>query len=149
METSIWVILLAVGMPASMVAGYLARKFWAVRESSSVEAKSKNLIDQAKAKQKEILIQAKDKAIKVIDEAKKEVDDRRRELRHLQGRLEKREALFDQKILEMEGKQQRAMEAVVWMSSCPKRPSERMSPPRRFTSARAEMSIPPVPTVGS
>ena len=91
-------------------ASYLARKFWAVRESSSVEAKSKNLIDQAKAKQKEILIQAKDKAIKVIDEAKKEVDDRRRELRHLQGRLEKREALFDQKILEMEGKQQRVMD---------------------------------------
>lgn len=110
MNTSIWVILLAVGLPASMVAGYFARKFWAVRESASVEAKSKNLIDQAKAKQKEILIEAKDKAIKAIDEAKKEVNDRRSELKHLQDRLEKREGLFDQKILDLEGKQQKIMD---------------------------------------
>lgn len=110
MTNSIWIILLAVGIPAGMIAGYLARKFWAVRESSSVEAKAKNLIDQAKAKQKEILIQAKDKAIGVIDEAKKEINDRRRELRHFQERLEKREALFDQKILDLEGKQQKIID---------------------------------------
>jgi len=107
MNTSIWIILLAVGIPGGILAGYFARKFWAVRESATAEAKAKRLIDQAKAKQKEILIQAKDKALKVIDEAKKETEERRRELRRQQKRLEERESLFDKKILELESKQQK------------------------------------------
>jgi hypothetical protein len=43
----------------------------------------------------------------------------------------------------------RAMAAVMVISSCPKRPIVRASPPRRFTSARQEISLPPVPQVGS
>ncbi|MFA5069776.1 MAG: ribonuclease Y [Patescibacteria group bacterium] len=112
MNTSIWIILLAVGLPAGILAGYFARKFWAVRESASAEARAKNLIDQAKEKQKEILIQAKDKALSVIDEAKKEVEERRHEFSHLQNRLEKREALFDQKILDFEERQQGLLDKI-------------------------------------
>ncbi len=110
MNSSIWIIIAAVGILGGMFSGYYARKFWAVRESASVEAKSKSLIDQAKVKQKEILIQAKDRAIKVIEVAKKEVNDHRGELKHIQDRLEKREAFFDQKILDLEGKQQRIID---------------------------------------
>ncbi|MDZ7798951.1 MAG: ribonuclease Y [Patescibacteria group bacterium] len=110
MTTSIWIILLAVGIPGGILAGYFARKFWAIRESSTAESKAKKLIDQAKSKQKEILIKAKDKSLKVIDEAKKEVQERRSEIKHQQNRLEKREALFDQKILDLEDKQQRLID---------------------------------------
>lgn len=112
MGTSIWIIIAAVGILGGMFSGYYARKFWAVRESASAEAKAKNLIDQAKEKQKEILMQAKDKALQVIDESKKEVEERRHELSHIQGRLEKREALFDQKILDFEDRQQNLLEKV-------------------------------------
>lgn len=112
MNTSIWVILLAVGLPGGILAGYFARKFWAVRESASVEAKSKSLIDQAKEKQKEILIQAKDKALSIIEEGKKEGEEQRRELNRIQVRLEKREGLFDQKILDFEERQQGLLDKV-------------------------------------
>ncbi|MFH1367033.1 MAG: ribonuclease Y [Patescibacteria group bacterium] len=112
MNTSIWIILLAIGLPGGILAGYFARKFWAIRESASVEAKSKSLIDQAKEKQKEILIQAKDKALSVIEDAKKEGEERLRELNRIQGRLEKRESLFDQKILDFEERQQGLLDKV-------------------------------------
>jgi len=101
---------LVVGIPGGMIAGYFARKSWAVREAESVEAKSRALINEAKDKQKQILLEAKDKAIRVIDEAKKEAEQRRGEVLHLQERLEKREALFDQKLLDLEERQQKLMD---------------------------------------
>lgn len=101
---------MVVGIPGGMIAGYFARKSWAVREAESVEAKSRALINEAKDKQKQILLEAKDKAIRVIDEAKKEAEQRRGEVLHLQERLEKREALFDQKLLDLEERQQKLMD---------------------------------------
>jgi ribonuclease Y len=110
LENLIWIILLVVGIPGGMIAGYFARKSWAIREAESVEAKSRALINEAKDKQKQILLEAKDKAIRVIDEAKKEAETRRGEVLHLQERLEKREALFDQKLLDLEERQQKLMD---------------------------------------
>ncbi|MFC1598549.1 ribonuclease Y [Patescibacteria group bacterium] len=89
------------------VAGYVVRKILAKREAENVEEKVENLIKEAKNKQQEILLQAKDKALKVIDEAKNEERQRRQELSHLQQRLEKRESAFDQKLLDLENRQQK------------------------------------------
>lgn len=90
---------------AGFFVGYLVRKEIAKRKADSIEAKTINMIEEAKAKQREILMQAKDRALKIIDDAKKEENNRRKELNNLQNRLEKREALFDQKLLELESKQ--------------------------------------------
>ena len=52
-------------------------------------------------------MQAKDKALQIIDEAKKEEESRRKDFVASQKRLEKRESLFDQKLLELQEKQQK------------------------------------------
>lgn len=106
MAVSIWIILVAVGIPAGVISGYFLRKSWAVREAASAEAKARKVLDEAKAKQKEILLEAKEKSLQVIETAKKEEENRRRDLKEVQERLEKRESRFDQQLLELENRQQ-------------------------------------------
>lgn len=100
--TVLWALIALVGIPAGIIAGYFLRRTWAVREAQSVEAKSQALVEEAKSKEREILLKAKDQAIKIIDDAKREETDRHAELTRLQERLEKRESMFDQKLLEFE-----------------------------------------------
>ncbi len=84
------------------MSGYFLRRAWAVREAQSAEAKAQILLDEAKSKEREVLLKAKDQAIKIIDDAKREEVNRHTELQRLQERLEKRESLFDQKLLDFE-----------------------------------------------
>lgn len=90
--------------------GYYLRKITAVRRAGSIEERAEKLLAEAKGKQKELLLQAKDKALKIIEGAKREEEERRKELNYLQKRIEKRESLFDQKLLEFQEKQQRLHE---------------------------------------
>ena len=101
----LWAMIAMVGIPAGMIAGYFFRKSWAVREAQSAEARANSIVEEAKNKEREILIKAKDQALKVIDDAKNEEATRRAEITHLQQRVEKRESMFDQKLLELENKQ--------------------------------------------
>ncbi len=103
-------IVSAVAVIIGIAAGYFIRKTMAKREVEGAEAKAENLLKEAKNKQKEILLQANDKALNIIDEAKKEEQQRRRELSHMQQRLEKRESIFDQKLLDLENKQQKLLD---------------------------------------
>ncbi|MFZ5364746.1 MAG: ribonuclease Y [Patescibacteria group bacterium] len=86
------------------LSGYFIRKTVAKAQAKGVEAKMESLQKEAKTKYQETLYQAKEKAIQIIDEAKKEESNRRRELKSLQERLEKRENLFDKKLLDLEAK---------------------------------------------
>jgi len=91
-----------VGIALGIGVGYFVRKQIAQARANSVEAKAEKLLVEAKNKEQELLLQAKEKAIKVIDEAKREEEERRKELRQIQTRLEQRESLFDQKLLNFE-----------------------------------------------
>lgn len=106
----IYIVVPIVGFGVGIGLGYYLRKIWAIRRKDTIEAKIENLINEAKAKQKQILLTANDKALKIIEEAKTEEKERQRDLAHQQNRLEKREALFDQKILEIEGRKQEILE---------------------------------------
>ncbi|MEK7166908.1 MAG: ribonuclease Y [Patescibacteria group bacterium] len=103
-------ILLSIGFLLGLIAGYFLRKIIKARQINSAEIKAENLITVAKTKQKEILFQAKDRAIKIIEEAQTEEEERRKEMDHSQKRLEKRESLFDQKLLGLEDKHQKLQE---------------------------------------
>lgn len=106
METLLVVLALVVGVAGGFGAGYYVRKQLASKAKDSAEAKAQAIVNDAKVKQKELLVEAQEKSIKLIEESKKEEESRRRELRGLQDRLEKREGLFDQKLLELESKNQ-------------------------------------------
>jgi len=89
------------------IVGYFIRKQVGINQVNSAESKAEKIIADAKAKESEILLQARDKAIGIIDGSKKDEEIRRRELSHVQQRLERREALFDQKLLDLQEKQQK------------------------------------------
>ncbi|HCC23400.1 TPA: ribonuclease Y [Candidatus Falkowbacteria bacterium] len=95
----------AIALAFGFFIGYLVRKMIVKGKANSIEAKTQLLIEEAKNKEREILLKAKDKALSLIEEAKKDEQTRRRELKNIQTRLEKREELFDQKLLELETKQ--------------------------------------------
>jgi len=86
--------------------GYIARKQWAKNLQDSVEGKIKRMLADAKSKEKEILLEAQDLAIKVLDDAKVDAKQLRQETELAKRRLEKREALFDQKLMDLENKKQ-------------------------------------------
>lgn len=92
------------GLLIGMIGGYAIRKTVAKGNINSAEAKAEKMVAEAKAKYQEVLLKAKEKAIATIDEAKKEEGDRRREIQNIQKRLEKRESMFDQKVMEIESK---------------------------------------------
>src|SRR3972149_12273103 len=100
-ENYIWITIAAIGIPAGIVAGYLVRKSWAVREAKTAEARAEALLAEARNKEKGILLGAKEKAIKLIDDAKREESSRRAELTHLQSRLEKRAGIFGLETFEL------------------------------------------------
>lgn len=100
--TVLWALIALVGIPAGILTGYFLRRAWATREAQSAEARAQVLIDEAKNKEREVLLKAKDQAIKIIDDAKREEASRHTELNRLQERLEKRESMFDQKLLDFE-----------------------------------------------
>lgn len=109
-ENFIWVLLTAIGIPGGMIVGWWGRKVWAAKQIDTAEAKLNQQIIETKNKQRELLIQAKDKALEITEEAKKEAEQSRRELRHMQERLESRETLFDKKLIDLEDKQQKLQE---------------------------------------
>ncbi len=99
-------ILMAIVIIAAVIgiaAGYLIRRFLATRSMASAEARAIKVIEEAEAKQRTLIREGKDKALKIIDEAKREEEMRRKEIGAKEERVEKREATFDKKILELEG----------------------------------------------
>jgi len=110
MQGIYWVIALFIGIIGGIAFGYQLRKMWAVKRKDTIETKVENLLNEAKARQKEILLEANDKALKVIEEAKQEEKQKQQDLLRAQNRLEKREGLFDQKLLELENKKQELLE---------------------------------------
>ncbi len=103
-------LLLVLGLGFGVALGYFLRKMLAVKSRDAAEAEAEKIMATAKNQEKDILIQAKEKGLKIIEEAKQEEQERRKEVQHLQERLEKRESAFDQKILELEGVKQKAEE---------------------------------------
>lgn len=103
---------LLIGLLLGLSIGYLARRALARRYAESAEAKAEKIIEEAKTKYRDLLMEAKDKALKIIDEAKAEEQERRKEINELQHRLEKRESMFDQKLLEFEDKKQQLLDKV-------------------------------------
>jgi ribonuclease Y len=95
------------GLALGSAAGYFLRKLIAQGQAASAEVRAEKVLTDAKNRGQEYLVKVKEKGLAIIDEAKKEEDARRREINELHKRLEKRETLFDQKLIEFQEKQQK------------------------------------------
>lgn len=105
-------IILFVGLVIGTPVGYLIRKLVARKAAESAEARAEKMLADAKAKQQDLLLQGKDRALKIIEDAKRDEAERRREQIAAQKRIEQRESLFDQKLLEFQEKQQKLYDKV-------------------------------------
>ena len=92
--------------------GYFVRQFVAGRRASSIEARLKKLVEDAKIEAKESLLAAKEKAAKVLEDIKVEERDRLKEIRRLEERLIERESAIDQRGEETRKKEREAEERV-------------------------------------
>ncbi|MEK7131857.1 MAG: ribonuclease Y [Patescibacteria group bacterium] len=111
MNNYIWAaILIGVGTGAGAGFGYFLRKKIAQAQANSVEAKADKILAGAKTQQQEIVLQGKEKAAQIVDEAKREEKQVRQELHIMQERLEKRETMFDQKLIELQNNQNKLQE---------------------------------------
>jgi ribonuclease Y len=104
------VIYILLGAAVGIAAGYLIRQSIAGKRTANAEATAEKVINEAKNKEQQIIIEAKEKALKILDEAKRDEQSRRVELSEYQKKLEKRESLFDQKILELQNEQAKIVE---------------------------------------
>lgn len=95
-----------------VLVGYFLRKKVAAANANTLEAKAEQMLTEAKSKQQQILLEAKNQAIKVLDDAKRDEEDRRKELKQTQERLQQRESMFDKKIIEFEDRQEKLREQV-------------------------------------
>ncbi|MBI4091042.1 MAG: ribonuclease Y [Candidatus Komeilibacteria bacterium] len=102
--------LLTGGLIVGLILGYFIKKILLKDVLSRSEKKAHTLLEDAKDKQREYLLEAKNTALQIIEDAKIEEKERRREMQDMQGRIEKRESMFDNKILEFESKQQKLSE---------------------------------------
>ena len=105
MEFIIGPVFLVVGAAVGGAIGYWYRKQVASKTTGSAEAKADQIIQEAKSKTQGLLLQAKDKSIKFLEDAKREEAERRQDLVQTQRRIEKRESMFDEKLLDLENKQ--------------------------------------------
>lgn len=92
--------------------GLIYYKKVATSKVDNATEKAEKLINEAKLKEKELLLKAQDKALKIIEESKKEEASRRNEISQLQKRLEQRENSFSQKLLDLQEKQQKLYDKV-------------------------------------
>lgn len=90
-----------------VLAGYAIRKTIGASRINSAEQRAEAILSEAKQKESDVILKARESAGKIIDEAKKDEESRRRELKEHQQRLEKREALFDTKLIELQEKHQK------------------------------------------
>src|SRR3989344_3618821 len=111
MNNYIWAaILILIGTGAGTGVGYFLRKKIAQAQANSMEAKADKMLTAAKTQQQEIVLQGKEKAAQIVDEAKREEKQVRQELHTMQERLEKRETMFDQKLIELQNNQNKLQE---------------------------------------
>ncbi len=107
-----YLLICVLGLPGAFIFGYWLRKKKAAMQVENAGNKAESILQDARTKEKDILLKAQDKALKIIDEAKAEEKKRREEVSNLQNRLEQREATFSKKLLELQDKQQELYDRV-------------------------------------
>lgn len=98
-------LLVVLGLAIGGVAGFFYNKKKSENALDSASEKAKKLVEDAKTKQQSLLLQAQEQSIKIMNDAKSEINEEKRTLKLEKEKIEKREALFDEKLLTLEERQ--------------------------------------------
>ena len=99
-----------VGGLVGFVVALLLRRSFALGSETTARANSERLVAEARAKQKEIILEAKDEAIKLAKTAETENRERRSELQRYETRLDKKDEQLDQKLAAVDQRERRLVE---------------------------------------
>lgn len=98
-------IFVALAALAGIGIGYFTRQLIVQRRKSSIEAKLKKLVEDAKREAQEITFEAKNRAVKTIEEGQREIKSRTDDLRRAEDRVRNREETLDKKLFELDERQ--------------------------------------------
>jgi ribonucrease Y len=85
----------------------LLRRAFALSSEQTARANADRLIAEARAKQKEIILEAKDEALRIAKQRESEDRERRAELQRYEARLDKKDEQLDTKIEQVEARDRR------------------------------------------
>lgn len=91
-------IYLIIGAVVGLVAGYFIRKVQIASKVNSIEAKVARVEEEAKTKEKEILLEAKAKAIEIVGQGKKAEEEFRNQIIKVEERLNRKETELERKL---------------------------------------------------
>ena len=103
-------LFLLMAAAVALAAGYIIRYVQVKAKIGSAGAKAEKLLEEAKQKEKEMILSAKDQAIKITEEAKKQETEIRQQILRIESRLEKKETEIDGKLTELD-RQKQGLEA--------------------------------------
>lgn len=112
MEIIITILAVMAALAGGAALGYFLRKKIAQAQVNSLEARAEQILTEAKNKQQTLILEAKEKSVQLLDEAKREEARMRQDVSAEKQRLEKRETMFDQKLLEFQNKQEELQKKV-------------------------------------
>ena len=102
-------VALAAGLVGFGIALFLRRSF-ALSSEQTARANADRLLAEARAKQKEIILEAKDEALRIAKQREAEDRERRAELQRYETRLDKKDEQLDTKTEQVEARDQRLAE---------------------------------------
>jgi ribonuclease Y len=97
METPIVAAIALVGFAAGVLLGVLVRRLWASQAVKAAQAEARQIEAEARARQKDLILEAKEDKIRLLREAEDEARSRRTELASLERRLLQRDEQLDQR----------------------------------------------------
>ena len=95
-------ILIALALIIGLIFGFLLKQVFTSKAILSAKKRADNILEETKKKGQNLILEAKEKSTNIIEEAKIEERERRKQLQQLENRINKRESLFDRKLLELE-----------------------------------------------
>lgn len=93
------------GILVGAIIGYIVRQNLASKKIGSAEARAEKILDDARSKEKELLIEAKAKALEITETAKKSEEEFRAQISRFEERIDRKEKELDKKSDNLEQKQ--------------------------------------------
>ncbi len=90
------------GLVLGGIAGFFIRKAFAAKRTAEAEQRAEKLLSDARAEEKNMILEAKEQALKISEEARKEEEQIRSEIKQAQQRIEEREQRFEDRLLSLE-----------------------------------------------